>query len=227
MVLNSHANPAPYRNRDVAPLRFLRPCSDHTLVRAKRTLWQKATRLGRIPHYKQALRLFDRWFLFGWDRLAACDRLLELWQQGKNPILGYRERNMGKVAMSPIRGEGSGEESVLPAIPSVFVELTRASSGRKSSKEADIDWVAENLLLAITNPEEIEPGSVPSRQAVAMLAWARLAKTDFYRTFYVKLVAKRIATPPKGDGPDEESVDDGDELSETLRALNPTGEEKG
>lgn len=222
---NSRTNVAPYVDRGgttAAKFRFLRPCSDHTLAHAKRTLWMRAMRLDRIPHYKQALRLFDRWLIFGWDRVETCARLIEKWQRGESPILGYRERNMGKVNMSPIRGEGVGEESVIPAIPEVFVELTRAATGRRSSMEADIEWVAENLLLAITKPEEIEEDSVPSRQAVAMLSWARLAKTEFYRTFYVKLVAKRLtASRNPGDEPPDEEDDEGDdqELAKALKAL--------
>lgn len=65
-----------------------------------------------------------------------------------------------------------------------YKRLAQAAQGRTVSRWANLEWVHQNLLI---DPGEIDPDTVPSAGAPAMLQWAKEEPKEFWRQFNTRL----------------------------------------
>lgn len=86
----------------------------------------------------------------------------------------------GGVAEAAVAAPGAGAGAAADGV--TFEKLAMAARGRTASRTAEVEWVQQQL--AIASLDDIDPATVPSASAVALLKWAMANTGDFFCKLY-------------------------------------------
>lgn len=158
---------------------------------------------GMTPYiaHRECCRFWDAFVDGNWptdeEMQAECDRLVDLLEKGQ--LTGRKTRVVGNMTAGERVSRGRQAQRAVRIVKKLdddvdeaFLPLLHAGikngTGISVSNRAVTDWVMANLLVDLSS---IDPRTVPNRQAVSLLQWAR-SSDDARQKFMAKATDRMI-----------------------------------